>query len=251
MHCRVIFSKNPPTSLKKPTSRVLLLEFRNAASIDIQNTIPLINETDPILQSIHDIVGPIIYKHHKYQFNESSRYCLEQIEGSNQSLCFHLNEEDRKLKGRTVTWEENNFSCSCNLHFRSEIIRRSRWNLQIKCRRHPTIIRGVYDLQNRFHISTIIKCFLERVILFVKRMSHTYNLIATINSPSPQHFNCSVFSPKIGSVVKEGWFFHDRLQNNGRIIQKKSFYEIVSEKPFVLINEQEDSLNPENLFVHL
>jgi len=85
----------------------------------------------------------------------------------------------------------------------------------------------------------------------VKKVSHTYNLIATINSPSPQHFNCSVFSPKIGSAVKEGWFFRDGLHNNGRIIPKKSFFEIVSEKPFVLFYEREDSLNPLNLFIHL
>ena len=56
---------------------------------------------------------------------------------------------------------------------------------------------------------------------FAKKMSHTYNPISTINSPSPQHFNCWVSSPKIGSAVKEGWFFQDGLQNNRRIIQKK------------------------------
>ena len=74
-----------------------------------------------------------------------------------------------------------------------------------------------------------------------------YKLVASINSPSPVHFNCSIKDPKINKEIYSGWFIHDGLQENGRIIQRENFSEMLKEKPFVLFDERNDLINLVNL----
>jgi len=75
---------------------------------------------------------------------------------------------------------------------------------------------------------------------FKEKKPIKYRLIATINSPTQIHFNCSFKNPKINGIIYSGWFFHDGLQNKGNIVFKKSFEVMLNENPFVLFYERCD-----------
>ena len=56
----------------------------------------------------------------------------------------------------------------------------------------------------------------------VNKQTHSnFQLIATINNPSPLHFNYAIFEPlnifNESSSLLNGWYLHDDIQNNGRL----------------------------------
>ena len=65
-----------------------------------------------------------------------------------------------------------------------------------------------------------------------------YQLIATINRPSPIHFNCAIYEPRKKNLTEEsfmkGWFIHDGLQNGGKLYQITNLKEIWKQNPFIL-----------------
>jgi len=71
--------------------------------------------------------------------------------------------------------------------------------------------------------------------LFNKKNNSKFQLIATINNSTPLHFNCSIFEPRNifnrQSILLEGWYLHDGVQNNGRLVKLESVKEIWKEKP--------------------
>jgi len=50
-----------------------------------------------------------------------------------------------------------------------------------------------------------------------------YSLIATINHPQKGHFTCSLFCPKINGIVRSGWYYHDGMENNGKMVSENTF----------------------------
>ena len=75
---------------------------------------------------------------------------------------------------------------------------------------------------------------------FQNKSISKYKLIATINSPSKSHFTCSIKNPRYDDNSYMGWFFHDGLQYNGRVVSRGNFDEMLTEKPFVLFYERSD-----------
>jgi len=66
-----------------------------------------------------------------------------------------------------------------------------------------------------------------------------YQLIVMINSPSPVHFNCSLLNLMIRNQVYEGWFLHDGLKEDGKIIIT-TFKKLIQQKPFVFFYKRKD-----------
>ena len=66
-----------------------------------------------------------------------------------------------------------------------------------------------------------------------QRLKVKYKMIATINYPYLYHFNSSVKDPKIGRENLNGWYLHDSKEDEGKLIPRKGFYEIIKEKLFV------------------
>ena len=47
----------------------------------------------------------------------------------------------------------------------------------------------------------------------------TYNLVATINNPFVNHFNCSIYEPFLRAkvILKKVWIVHDGLNSQGSL----------------------------------
>jgi len=68
-----------------------------------------------------------------------------------------------------------------------------------------------------------------------QKTNSKFQLFATLNRPSDNHFNCSIFEPHLGKNGKqiEGWFLHDELLNQGRISETKDILEIWRQRPII------------------
>ena len=65
-----------------------------------------------------------------------------------------------------------------------------------------------------------------------ERVQVKYSLIGTINYPYDNHFTSSTKDPKIYGQTLNGWFLHDSALNDGKLVPREGFTELIQEKPF-------------------
>jgi len=62
-----------------------------------------------------------------------------------------------------------------------------------------------------------------------------FELVATINRPTENHFNCSIYQPKpLCRDALEGWMLHDGLKNNGMLLEVHDFNELWRQNPIIV-----------------
>jgi len=66
------------------------------------------------------------------------------------------------------------------------------------------------------------------------------HLIAAINHPSENYFNCSVFEPHLGIIndTLQGWHFHAEILNKGRIVPINSFDESQAQRHILFFKKK-------------
>ena len=81
------------------------------------------------------------------------------------------------------------------------------------------------------------KSFEYSTFIESKNLKSKHSLIATINNPTPLHFNCAISEPlnTVDKKVTQGWSMHDGLQNSGKVTEVTNMSEIWSQKPIILI----------------
>ena len=81
------------------------------------------------------------------------------------------------------------------------------------------------------------KSFEYSTFIESKNLKSKHSLIATINNPTPLHFNCAISEPlnTVDKKVTQGWSIHDGLQNSGKVTEVTNMSEIWSQKPIILI----------------
>jgi len=62
-----------------------------------------------------------------------------------------------------------------------------------------------------------------------------YTLMATINRPSVNHFNCCIFEPLLsGKNQLEGWWIHDGIKDKGKLKKMNASAAVIDQKPILL-----------------
>ena len=67
-----------------------------------------------------------------------------------------------------------------------------------------------------------------------------FQLVATINQPIVNHFNCGIYDPQTeGKKFHiKGWTLHDGLENAGSLIKLANLNQLWKQRPFVLFYEK-------------
>lgn len=86
-----------------------------------------------------------------------------------------------------------------------------------------------------------LKNFQYTEVLKNTRTKSTFKLIATINRPTQNHFNCCFLKTRL-NLIKESeskkelndWFLHDGIANDGKLTLLKNLSEVWKEKPMIL-----------------
>ena len=89
-----------------------------------------------------------------------------------------------------------------------------------------SITKGRFSVPKKFEFNDIV---------YHTGNGDCYYLIATLNQPSFNHFNCSVFDPYDGQYQYSGWWMHDGTKSKGNLVKsKKGIAEVISNKPRIL-----------------
>jgi len=84
--------------------------------------------------------------------------------------------------------------------------------------------------------------FIFNDVLVDMETQNKYELVATINNPTPNHFNCSIYEPQLQEKVllKGKWILHDGLKNQGKLETVNNINEIWNQNPIFLMYHKVD-----------
>ena len=86
--------------------------------------------------------------------------------------------------------------------------------------------------------------------LIESKLTHSrFELIATINTPFLNHFNCTINEPILAgekSTLK-GWWIHDGTLNQGRITPLAGIQQVWNEKPLIFVYKKINFIHEINI----
>ena len=87
--------------------------------------------------------------------------------------------------------------------------------------------------------------FLFNEFLENTRTNAKFRLVSTINRPTPSHFSCCLYEPQFlhDEMRSEGWFIHDGLKNQGKLVRLDSINNVCKQKPMILFYKRTDIIN--------